>query len=227
MLCGHHAACCVALCRYTWTQEECSVQVEVDADGHVALIHTDTTQLVFQPQSGSSFRVRWEGGRFPASDGGSCAGTGKCAISGSKCWCTARVETTAPFTDTTAVPTAAEIEATLFLGSPPPDEFDEATYVLCESDACSADPTVTVHTHASAAGAFDERTVFSVPTNHTGGRRYLRNKVSTVSIGSYRFRNPVGFMDVTDLAQRDAIHEVRTGPLRAPSHTGPLACLPT
>jgi len=205
----------------TWQGASCSVQLEIDHEGHVNAVHSPAGHQYVAAHSGNTHRVRWEGGRFPAVATGCASG---CSQQGSSCLCPIQVQTAAVFSDTRLVPSVTEIEANLFVGSAPPDAFDHGTYVRCASAACSAAWTangIEVFIHAaSAGGSFDARTIFAISSNHTqSGRRYLLNKASSISVGStpsrgyssarpFRFRSPPTFMKLRDPAQRDAQNEV-------------------
>ena len=122
-------------------------------------------------------------------------------------------QTAAVFTDATAVPSQAEIEERLHIGSSPPDTYDAGEYVACATAACAAAASqgVDVYTHANSSGAFDVKTIFAVKFNGTE-LTYLRNKQSTVSVPgtAHTFRNPPRFNNFHigyDSNQRDAEYE--------------------
>ena len=210
---------------YYWTEEPCRVQAQVHIDGRVALVHPgsmgiDAMASRMQPNSENWFRVDWLNGLYPAASKG-CASS--CTVharsGGDTCLCDTQILTAAPFTDTSVVPTQAQIEQALFIGAAPPEHFAGSTtvYSECTSAACAAaSPDVKVYTVGTPSSpVFDMDTIFEIVVNRTalnasGSRvRRLINKVSRVSLaaGVYSFRNPPQFMTLFDGTQRDAQYE--------------------
>ena len=230
---------------YYWSEESCRQQVQINGDGRVSIVDLDSMYdpTVAEGPHGTSyarnwansqnwFRVRWADGHFPAAISG-CSSA--CSIVagglGETCVCDIDVATSAVFTDPSYVPSQAEIEAQLSIGSMAPAHFDVGTYTqcfttecivaaqLCSTSNCDVAPGyVEVHTRGtSEAPVYDMTTIFSIVVNQTtpfnGRRMYFANKASTVSIASstsstaYSFRNPPHIMSIVDPSQRDAIYE--------------------
>ncbi len=210
---------------YWWSEEPCRLQVQVHPDGRVARVDPgsagrDEKARRLQPNSENWFRVRWNGGAYPAVASG-CADS--CAVhhrsSGDTCLCDVSTATVAVFTDASSVPSKAQVEQLLLIGAPQPEHFDDGAYVECQTNACaSVSPAVRVWTRGSAnAPLFDERAIFSIVVNQTDGgtgrRLHLANKASTVTLAhggdpaAYSYRNPPHFMTLFDATQRDAIYE--------------------
>ena len=83
------------------------------------------------------FRVAWEGGRFP-SPASNCSGSAACASVSGVCVCDTSFATRAVFTDAEAIPSKAQLLASLSIGAPAPDVFDAGVYTLCATTACAA-----------------------------------------------------------------------------------------
>jgi len=173
----------------------CSVRAQVTPEGLVSLVHTASTGLAAPSHlaldSNEHVRVGWAGGLYPTAENGCAAVGGVCSVRGDTCVCDTTVTTEAVFTNSSKMPTRAEVLAKLHIGSPPPDVFDSGTYAKCTSAPCFAASEVEAF-HA-ASGAFDERTVFKVVVH--GEAVYLANLKSTVAIGAFEFRNPPSIMN--------------------------------
>ena len=194
---------------YWWTEEPCSLQVQVNTDGRVSVVHPGGKSVRRTGvNSGSWFRVRWAGGAYPAAGGASdCATHQRCAVhqgdEGPTCVCDVNVTTGAVFTDG-AVPSRAAAEEQLRIGSAPPTHFGAGEYTRCGTAACDAAALaqVRVFTRGTAsAPLWDEHAIVAIPTNRSrgspllhlaagGGNEsesesgwvYLRNKASVVSV---------------------------------------------
>ena len=179
--------------------------------------------------------MRWHEGRYPTPAGGcasgpiiSADGTSRSAACEAAegaggvytCVCAVGVATSAVFTDPSRVPTQAEIEGRLAIGSAPPAAFDAGEYTECATSACAAAaPAVRVHLHTatgtgtgtggsgSGGGVWDARTVFEVKANGSATSAYLLNRESRVAVGTnYSFRNPVHFVDHVEPTVHAHVH---------------------
>ena len=213
--------------QWMWLGETCAAnQVQVDSTGLVTYVQPSSNDPAHATDSGNLFNVRWAGGRFPTVEQGSCSSF--CTVLDDTCLCDVTVNVSAVFTDPTAVPSAEEISSQLHVGSPPPDSFDDGTYVQCVTSACLAaasEVTVFVLASSSSSGGarelqpFDEHTIFRIAVNQTRVL-HLRNMASTVVIGAssssaaasshapaFSFRNPPKFLKFAQPSARDAHFE--------------------
>jgi len=230
--------------RYNASSTRCTMQVQVFAnDGTVTLVHPDSQDPSLTRDSGNVFRVRWAEGRYPA--GRNCtvspidgAPTGCTTFdNGVSCVCNVAIDTLAVYNDVANLPPTSLLERTLTIGAPAPEAFGQGAYVRCMSAACTAAVSssassagssgssgssadarlVAVYTHASSAGALDQRSIFAILRNGTR-LTYLANKASTVRVGrpmnaetgaggGYSFRNPPKFHSFLRPSIRDAAYE--------------------
>ena len=155
------------------------------------------------------FPVRWRDGLWPTPENGCSAGNATdCVVQGTGCYCdSVAVSTLAAFTDASIVPTALEVEATLFIGAPKPGDFGGQVYSLCTTAACSAAwPAVRVHVHSNtSSGQFDARTIFEIAVNGTAA--FFANKIANVDLGGFTLRNPPHFMSFRNPLERDMMYE--------------------
>jgi uncharacterized protein (DUF1800 family) len=134
---------------YAWIDRSCTQQVQVDADGLVAIVNAgnlvnyrgrDRWHSAFQPDNKNSFRVAWAGGKFPSPETG-CGKSKGCTLHSTKhgktCICATSVDDQAVFT---SLPTAQQALDRLRIGAPAPDLFDKGTYA--RSALSTADMTV-------------------------------------------------------------------------------------
>ena len=220
---------------YYWSEESCNQQVQVNVDGRVSVVDLDSTYDAdvpsgqhstsyarTRPNSDNWFRVRWAGGHFPTIAAG-CASMPACRMqagdNGETCMCDINVTTAAVFTDAANVPSQAELEEELHIGSRGPSHSDAGTYSQCVSAACTAAlPDVIVYTRGTASQPlFDKDAIFEIIVNATtasnGRTVYLVNKASTVTIASttnpaaFTFRNPPHMVSLVDSSKRDALYE--------------------
>lgn len=219
---------------YMWSEEVCHQEVQVNVDGRVSVVdasskYDDTVAWGLHGTEYSRtavnslnyFRVRWADGHFPTAAAG-CAAFPDCRIvigdEGETCVCKITEVTATVFRNATDVPTQAEVESQLFIGSPPPRRFDAGNYTLCSTLACNERmPSVLVYTQGTASDPlFDETAIFEITVNRTasGGRTlYFSNKVSTITIANstaaeaFSFRNPPHLVSLVDTSTRDAQYE--------------------
>ena len=181
----------------------CQIQMAVDANGMVAIVHVPgttigTTSPFFHlNRAVNYFSLFWDMNIFgeemypsPENDcgHGSCL---KVITHGSeKCLCNATVLEEEVFS---SLPTREQVLSELHLGAFPPDKFDDGTYTLIES---SSEVDAYDRTHSSSLGSFSIETIFKV-LDERRQPIYLKNMKSTVVLGEgkYMIRNPPNFMD--------------------------------
>ena len=127
---------------HVWMDIPCSIEAQVDVEGKVSLVHatayaasTAPSQLTpasLQPNSRSSFRVRWAGGSFPTA-ASNCSSAAGCRVDGETCICATHVSTAAVFVDALAPPGKAAILAQLHVGSLAPEDWPAGTFERCVS----------------------------------------------------------------------------------------------
>jgi hypothetical protein len=201
---------------WTWLSRPCQLQVQVNVDGYINLVHggardtsgrtprqelerRDRDNPNFAVGSKNVFRVPWIGSAYPNPTNG-CAGTG-CQFTQNTCLCNTTLTTTPVFTDPTSVPSAAQVFAQLHIGAPPAHLFDAGTYTR----HASSTPDVEVWT--TSAGHFASMdTAFKIVIN--GKDLWLSNKASTVSAGNFTFRNPTMHMALGSPERVNAEQEV-------------------
>jgi cullin-associated NEDD8-dissociated protein 1 len=144
----------IGTCRemHMWTDRPCRPQIQVRANGWINIVETPPTggksHASFSLNSPEKFRIWWEGGAYPMHKD-SC-GEGCTQAAGETCLCDITVETAAAFTDSTRVPTVAELNAALFIGSVAPDTLNNelhsgSAYRKCTSAICTANAEVDVY----------------------------------------------------------------------------------
>lgn len=208
---------------FTWINKPCQVQVQVQSNGWVSIVEprpasfgpagetTSWNEPIFAPDSPNVFRVYWDDDLFPTyaqgCEGKGGVGGGCIKANGGTCLCNITVIEAAAFTDTSRVPSKAELDAELFVGSLPPEAFDTvhtAGYSPCTADVCTEAGKAGVKVYnkgpSSDSLALGIDTIFEVPATLAGGKpRFLRNRASTVrvaasSTSTFSFRNPPHFM---------------------------------
>lgn len=201
--------------RFSWTNEDCSMKVQIDGNGYVAMVH-DVGSLIqnikgrVRVDVGTYFRVIWNGGVFPKDD--NCNAIPGCEDRGSTCLCSTMVQTELVFGGT-RMPTKAAVLSELHIGASDPALFD-GIYNVCTAPACAAASsdfklylTQVVDNDNDLIHAFDEAAIFEVSDDITGETMFLSNTKSIVNIGSFSFRNPPMFNSPVDQTQRDALYE--------------------
>jgi hypothetical protein len=144
---------------YTWGGSSCTIQVQVVSNGWVSLVSPPRgggtpswdgfTTTQFPANSADNFRIRWQGGAYPTHATGCATGSGESACvpaHGNTCLCNITVDTVPVYVSPDQVPSAAELEQTLFIGAASPDTFDTGEqYAKCTSTICRANADVSVH----------------------------------------------------------------------------------
>ncbi|KAL7543207.1 hypothetical protein ACHAXR_012486, partial [Thalassiosira sp. AJA248-18] len=160
---------------YHWTNKECGINVKVNSDGYIAIVHDamstyeDTIPwLVEEENSMNWFKVHWEGsGDYPgSSDINTCETNGCKHMTTGHCLCKTIVTESIVFTDTTV--SKEDVMGQLFIGAYGPGDSSAPT---------DLENGVTVHIVGSNV---DEHTVFEVQDN--GQTMYLKNVLSTASL---------------------------------------------
>jgi hypothetical protein len=206
---------------FHWLDHACTVQVQVDIDGFVNIVHTgDTSTQVnihansplryfpfFEADSRNKFSVRWTDGRSPdvaANCGDSPDCTPLSTSHGDSCVCDTAVSDAPVFTDAASIPPREEVLARLKIGAPAPGVFDAGTYELCRTAACDAVADVQVWTRD--AGQLDARAIFGVVSKTRDV--FLFNRESLVTFSGFSFRNPPQFNKLgPNTRGTDAAHE--------------------
>ena len=93
---------------YAWTQDTCTLQVEVLIDGSIFIRQSETSPKV-------PIKVKWSSNGYPSA---TCSSTAGCVEeSPGHCVCDVTEVTYAVFTDNTQLPRSEEIKAQLHIGS--------------------------------------------------------------------------------------------------------------
>eukprot|EP00656_Telonema_subtile_P022373 TRINITY_DN2349_c0_g4_i2.p1 TRINITY_DN2349_c0_g4~~TRINITY_DN2349_c0_g4_i2.p1 ORF type:complete len:1161 (-),score=234.81 TRINITY_DN2349_c0_g4_i2:206-3688(-) len=157
---------------HSWTSTPCKLQAQVHSSGYINIVHEGAADKRFVVNSPYKFLVDWQNSQFPLAD----ACPAECTTVGDTCLCDVTVTDTPVFTDLSGVTSKEQLLSQLHIGSPPAGSFDVSTI-----------PEVEV-----SPGSIGIDTVFK--TSFHGDIVYLVNRKSTVSIGSFAFRNPPQFM---------------------------------
>lgn len=196
--------------RFSWTSHSCSMGVQVNAEGDIAIIHSVGPLEVKERvavDTGTYFGAIWANNQYPTVET-NCGDD--CQVHEKTCVCNdVNVQTSAVFID---LPTLQDLDS-LQIGATNPSLFDENTYYLCSAPQCSLQE-YKVHFRSNVVndfdipGAFDADTIFEM-TLYDGTTQFLSNAESTVQIGSglYSFRNPPMFNSPIDPVQRDGLYE--------------------
>lgn len=168
-----------------------------------------------QQSSGNSFRVYWQNNVFPSN-----CNVGDCTLVatafGDTCVCTpqvrclcrvfavrscdfffrvCQVSSAQVYTDLALLPPAIDIFNTLFIGAPKPSSFGAGIYVQCTLAACTSRSDIKIWFPANEVGRLTQNTIFELPPLRPGFKvSYVRNRISTISVGTFSFRNPPLFM---------------------------------
>ena len=188
---------------YGWITETCSVKAQVDSRGFVSIVHSaNSGEGYLNPNTKYAFQVPWKNGAFPkVSDG--CGGG--CVIEGGTCLCNVTISETAAHIDTSAMPSQAELEALLPIGSASPQQFDSGVYSKCTTAVCTSVSGVEAY-FKSGGNSFNQDTIFKI--TNTRGTTYLANKISTVDLNeTYQFRNPPHLMTFSEPTTSEVEHE--------------------
>jgi uncharacterized protein (DUF1501 family) len=197
---------------YAWTAQTCRNAIQIYFDGRIGLLDPNGNPKIPQllPGSNNVFRVFWRGGVWPtASSNGSCALWGCMSVptpKGPSCVCNFTVTDSRAFSSVSDLSAAISsgnssaidvIASRCFIGSADPTSFDAGVYARCTSAACSKFENVIVWLNQfDLENALSVTTIFQLPPVRRGGRvRYMRNRVSQITIAEekFAFRNPPHF----------------------------------
>jgi hypothetical protein len=206
--------------RYSvWLNRPCTLSVQIQRDGRVSVVHqgalydnTDPTNTRIEPEefapvisvgSKSIFDVVWLDDAFPRADSDDCSGL--CTVHGETCVCEIEVENTAVFTDTSRIPTPAELSESLHIGAMHPEAYDSGEYERCTASICTGS-AVEVWMYAPESSqilALDEHTVFVV-RDDDGRAQLYTNRDSRVTVHDFSFRNPPSLINYEHPTHREA-----------------------
>ena len=177
---------------YSWTNLDCSINVKVNKEGLVAIVHD--AELSYKNKVDSQgipshleendtqnyFRVQWEGPFPGSSDSATCASFGCKTLASGDCLCKTSLNDTPVFQDLSTT-NKSDVLSRLFIGAPG---------IPSNSEPDTSNPDFVAH---KVHGILDENTVLEV--NDDKGRTFfLKNVLSTVSLEGW--------------AQQAAIYEV-------------------
>lgn len=191
---------------FSWTSEDCSVKVQINARGWISLVHDvgSLTQEVkgrVRIDSGTFFRVLWEG-TYPTPE--TCGETPGCEVRDATCLCSTSVDTSAAF-EGVALPSKEHLKANLHIGAVDPAQL-HGEYIKCTAPACYS-PGFDFYFKQAVSSDSDIPQVMDANTIFEVDGTYLSNTKSVVSVGSHSFRNPPMFNSLIDQTQRDALYE--------------------
>ena len=201
-----------------WTSASCKVQVQVDGNGWLRIVHTPYgpsfskeggPRPSFAVDNENIFRVAWDDGLYPRASSG-CAdphgADAACVVSGTgtggagTCLCDVEVRSTRVFD---AHPSsAAAVLASCQIGSLCPEDYDAGEYTKLDVGGSSGDVEAYFRTSNPSGGGFNEDTILRVVA--TG--RCFANRRSLVQIRpssgghsatpAFQFRNGTWFSEV-------------------------------
>ena len=184
----------------SWTNDPCTLQVQVFPLGQVAVVDRKNTIDLVQVDAANKFKVQWglpppgHDEAYPKYAQNCTSGCRPSPSHGGTCLCDLTVET-APviLADPEAeLPTTAKLRAGLVIGAVDPAAF-AGEYTLCTTNQCNSNPDVRVHTRGAseAPAEFGVDTIFefveTASTRRPSARRpsrFLLNKASVVHVGS-------------------------------------------
>ena len=127
-------------------------------------------------------------------------GSGACSItSDDACLCPVTLNEAPVYN---SLPSRKEV-LSLKIGAIDPDTFSDATvtYSLLESS-----DDVEAHVSSDSGAIGSTSTIFKV-TDEYGEIIFLKNMISTITLGNYEIRNPPSFMNLVKVELRDAEYE--------------------
>ena len=171
---------------YHWTPAHCNIQVKINREGYVAIVHDlDTVNmqgsipLHVSEESLNYFKVYWGADGYPSKKNNNC---GDCRVlDDGACLCQTSVTEEAAFSSA-AYTTADGILSSLQVGHMDPAIFDAGTYI----EEIESDFTAYIKSPGSP-GSYDVDTVFKVDDEATGRTLFLRNLKSTVSLQGWTY----------------------------------------
>lgn len=185
-----------------WVDQDCTMSVDVDDSGKVALWASGSHEVL--QMKGTRFAVGWEDGKWPTK---LACPTG-CTAQTTTCKCPITVKDSAVYNDFAKLPASKEeVMRALKIGGAAPDTAYFREYTGHEV------PEGVKLWSRKESSKLDATAVFEISDHGrpNGKTIYLQNRVSMVSIEggteSFRFRNPPKFMRFTDPTRRDAEYE--------------------
>lgn len=168
---------------YHWTPAPCNIQVKINRDGYVAIVHDlDTVKmqgsvpLHVSEESLNYLKVYWGADGYPSKADNNC---GDCQVlSDGACLCQTSVAEEAEFSSA-AETTVDGILSSLQVGHMDPAIFDAGTFI----EETEANFTA----YVKSPGSYDIDTVFKVDDEATGRTLFLRNLKSTVSLQGWTY----------------------------------------
>jgi len=162
---------------YHWTNVDCGINVKVNSEGHVAIVHDATSTYIDsipyhieEENTLNWFRVFWNGdGSYPgSSDSNTCAANNCKHMDDGNCLCKTTVTKSVVFTGELNAISKEDVMSQLSIGTIGPPEGSTVT---------DAGDGLTVHTIGDSV---DGNTVFEVQDK--GRTFYLKNELSTVGL---------------------------------------------
>jgi hypothetical protein len=167
---------------YHWTDADCTVQVKINNEGYVAIVHdTYVMENWMMPAHVNAedtlnwFKAYWDGNSYPspATGCGSCRQTTH--VSGVEaCVCDADVIDQAVFSSDPS--SVEDIVSTLYIGAVDPTIADSGSYNTV------AMAGFTVHFKGATSTTYDSDTIFELEHPYHGTLLYLKNMKSTVQL---------------------------------------------
>lgn len=197
-------SCCPSGPQNAWLNKNCALQIMLDLEGQIAVLHNVDRPLkgFYLEESLTWFYVNWlvDPSELPNAETNQC---GACAVIGKNCLCDIDVSDEAVFQ---SLPSRNEALSQLRVGGFHPDVFSEGMFV----QENSGEDDVSLYRTAEGP-LFDKNTLFEV-NDELGNMIFLRNIASSVQIqgSSAKFRNPPSFLHALDhhFNERRAMYEV-------------------
>ena len=207
---------------YSWTQRDCKLEIKLSDQSEIAVVHRvehdysgqNRTWAGVDEDTINFFKPAWSNKVPPGTD---CSSISGCYEEDEGCFCEVNLVEAAAFTATP--PSLDKILEKCFIGAPDPESLGGA-YSIFDSSIDG----VTVYSKDSS---WSSDNIFEF-VDDLGKKRFLKNLVSDVSIGSsdYGFRNPVQFINLADpelLQVYDEMDAVLDSYFEHPSHPPFLA----
>ncbi len=167
-------------------------------------VNTRTVLFVDASASINYISVPWDRdtltgeAQFPTATNG--CGSGACTVFDDKCLCDITISESSVFD---SLPSTSDALQYLFVGAIDPTVYDDRSYSLVQSSE-----GVEAYTLSGSSTINSISTIFKV-TDDLGEVFFLKNLLSQVTVGgTYVLRNPVGFIDLVKVEERDAEFEV-------------------
>jgi cullin-associated NEDD8-dissociated protein 1 len=161
--------------QYAWTNQPCSLQVQVYPSGEVSIVDHSTRDAYLEVHSSNKFTVAWgsapagaaeafpatgaaDAGDFPTYASNCSTGCLALSDSGGSCLCDIEVVNRPFITSATSgqVPTESDLRASLKIGASAPERFGAdgtVGYTLCSSSWCTSRSGVRVYTKGTGSAS--------------------------------------------------------------------------